>query len=82
MSESVIFNSPLLLAGYGIALLLCLFSVKGRIGGYVLPIISAFVCVLTTTYALLQGADLYEAGMVIVIFLLINLSVYQKGGEK
>ena len=81
MSESVIFNSPLLLAGYGIALLLCLFSVKGRIGGYVLPILSAFICVLTTTLALLKGAELYEAGLMIVIFLMIHLPVYRKGGE-
>ena len=81
MSESVIFNTPILLIGYALALGLCILSIKGRIGGYIVPILSVFTCMATTTYALLKGADLYEVGMMVMIFLLLNLSVYRKGGE-
>ena len=82
MSESVIFNTPILLIGYALALGLCILSIKGRIGGYVIPILSAFTCVVTTTYALLKGAGLYEVSMAVMIFLFLNLVVYRKGGEE
>ena len=82
MEESVIFNSPLLLICYGTALLLCVFEIKKRISGYVLPILSALVCLLTTAYALLKGATLYETSTIILIFLIVNLSVYSKNGRE
>ncbi|MBQ7323294.1 MAG: hypothetical protein IJW96_01870 [Clostridia bacterium] len=81
MEESIIFNNPLLLVGYGIALIFCVWGIKERIWGYVFPILSACFCVLTTTYALLLGASLYEVGTVVLVFLLLNLSVYAKNGE-
>lgn len=82
MTESVIFNDPLLLVGYGIALILCVLGLKGKTWGYVLPTFSACVCMLTTTYALLLGASLYEVGTVLLVFLILNLSVYGQGGRE
>ena len=81
MGESIILNTPLIWIGYTIAFALCLIGIKKRVGGYLLPILSASLCMLTTTYALLKGVDLYEASAVILIFLAANLTVYRKGGE-
>ena len=72
MSESVIFNSPILLVLYGISLALVLFNMKNRAGA-VLTYVSAALTVCSSAYALLLGANLWETAIVIVIFLLINV---------
>ena len=82
MEESIIFNNPLLLVGYGIALIFCVLGIKERVWGYIFPIFSTCICVLTTTYSLLLGASLYEVGTVVLVFLLLNLSVYSKNGRE
>ena len=79
MSESVIFNSPILLVLYGIALALVLFNLKNRTGA-VLTYVSAALVVGTSAYAILLGASLWETAIVIVIFLLIN--VFKVGESK
>ena len=78
MEESVILNEPLLLVGYGIALLLSMYATKERVGGYIAPILSMLICMLTSVYAFLKAASLYEVGAVLIIFLLMNLSAYKK----
>lgn len=83
MTESVIFNSPVLIAGYSIALFFCVFDLFKHSSGYVFPILSAVSCVATTIAALMLGAELYEVASVIMIFLALNLSVYAgKGSNK
>ena len=72
MSESVIFNSSLILMLYGLALAIDLIGLIKKTGLF-LPVLSGFIVVGTTAYALLNGAGLYEAAFVILIFLLINL---------
>lgn len=72
MSESVIFNSPILLVLYGISLALVLFNMKNRTGA-VLTYVSSALTVCSSAYALLLGANLWETAIVIVIFLLINV---------
>ena len=79
MSESVIFNSPILLVLYGIALALVLFNLKNRTGA-VLTYVSAALVVCSSAYALLLGASLWETAVVIVVFLLIN--VFKVGESK
>lgn len=81
MSESIILNDPLLLIGYGIALVLCVLGIKAKVWGYVFPIVSIIFCVLTNTYGLLKGASLYEIGAVLLVFLFVNMSAYHKDGR-
>ncbi len=79
MSESVIFNSPILLALYGIALVLIVYDLRNRTGA-VLPYLSAAIVLGTSAYALIIGASLFETAAVICIFILINL--YKIRGDK
>lgn len=82
MKESIIFNDTLLLVGYGIALLFCLLGIKGREWGRIFSILSVCICMLTTTYALLLGASLYEVGTMLLLFLIMHLSSYGKNGRE
>ena len=81
MKESIIFNDSLLLMGYGIAILFYIIGIKGKVGGYLFPLLSVCFCMITTTYALLAGATLYEIGTVLLLLLILNLSVYRKNGR-
>ena len=51
MKESIIFNDSLLLMGYGIAILFYIIGIKGKVGGYLFPLLSVCFCMITTTYA-------------------------------
>lgn len=82
MAESVIFNSPLLLCGYGIALFLCVFDLVKRSSGWVFPLLSGLFCLVTSGFALLCGAELTEAGTVLLVFLALNLLAYCVGEGK
>ena len=80
MSESVILSSPLLLILYGLALAVNLFDIVKKTG-FFLPVLSAFLTVGTTAYALILGAEPGEAATVLMVFLLLNLR-YVKGADK
>lgn len=84
MAESVIFNSPLLLAGYGVALFLCIFDLFKHSSGILFPLLSAIVSLATSGASLLCGATLTETGTVLLLFLMLNLTVFcnKKGGGK
>ena len=73
MDNFVVFNHPLILVLYGIALALALFELFSKLTGYVLPIISFAIVVGASIYGLLIGAGLLEIAIYLVIFLLINL---------
>lgn len=73
MSESVIFNSPFLLFLYGAAFFLWLFGEKAE-NRHILPVCAAFIVVGTTAYAILSGAELWEAALVLLVFLTLGLS--------
>lgn len=79
MSESIIFNSPILLALYGIALVLVVYDLRNR-SGAILPYLSAAIVMGTSAYALIIGASLFETAAVLCIFILINL--YKIRGDK
>ena len=79
MSESIIFNSPIILVLYGVALLLLVYDLRNRTGA-VLPYLSAAIVMGTSAYALVIGALLFETAAVICIFILINL--YKIRGDK
>ena len=73
MDNFVVFNHPLILVLYGIALALALFELFSKLTGYVLPIISFAIVVGASIYGLLVGAGLLEIAIYLAIFLLINL---------
>lgn len=76
--DSVIFSSTPLLVLYGAAILLCIFDLIKRASGYVFPVISAVIFTGTTIYALILGAGYEELGIVVLVFLLLNLGAYMK----
>lgn len=80
MKESVIFNSPLLLIGYGIALLFCVFDLKKHASGMLFPALSVIIFSIVTVTGLLMGADMRETALMILLFLACNLTVYGRGG--
>ena len=73
MDNTIIFNSPLLLILYAIALALALFELFTKKTGFILPIISFAIVIGTTIYALILGTELLEAAIIIFVFLLINM---------
>ena len=73
MENLVIFNSPILLCLYGLALALALFELFSKTTGYILPIISFAIVVGATIYGLLLGAGLFEVIIILLIFLLLNM---------
>lgn len=73
--ESIFFTTPILWIGYAIALFLCIFDLLRKTSG-IFSAISLVIVAGTTAYALLLGADLLEAGFVVMCFLVLNLSRY------
>lgn len=80
--ESVILTNPICIIGFIIALALCIFSLAKKTH-FSVTVVSVAVFVITATYALLCGADLYEVGAVASVFFIINiLPKWKKGGDK
>lgn len=77
--ESVILTNPVIIIGFIISLVLCIFAVIKK-AHYVVTVISVIIFVSTATYALLCGADLYEVGAVASVFFIINLIPKRKRG--
>lgn len=78
MSESVILVSPLLIALYGLALVLTLVEKRLRTGG-VLPWAAAILVMVTAGLSLVMGASLRETAAVIVLFIIVNLTGLKEG---
>ena len=74
MAESVILTLPIVLAGYGLALLLLTDFIRKPAGG-ALRFASAFLAVGATAYGLLMGVSLSEAALALTVFLLLNMGV-------
>jgi len=80
--ESFILTTPILLVLYILSLLLCIYDVVRKTSGYVFPLLSALIFTGTTAYALILGAGFEETGLVVLIFLSVNLGVLAKTGGK
>lgn len=78
MSESVILVSPLLIALYGLALVLTLVEKRLRTGS-VLPWVAAILVMVTAGLSLVMGASLRETAAVIVLFIIVNLTGLKEG---
>ena len=72
MSESVIFNSPILIVLYGIALAVTLFEKRNRTNA-VLSWAAAILVLGTSGFAMILGASYLETAAVVVLFLMIQL---------
>lgn len=80
--ESAILTNPICILGFIIALALCVFSIVKK-AHYAVTFTAVAIFVLTATYALLSGADLYEVGAVASVFFIINiLPKWKNGGDK
>ena len=73
--DSVIFQSPLALFLYGVALFLNLFDRHYRASRGYLTLAAAFLAVGATAYALILGAGMGECVTVLLVFLLLNMEV-------
>lgn len=78
MSESVIFNSPLLIVGFAAALALCLFAIVKKTG-FAVTLLAAAMFVALSTYALLLGASLEEVGLAAIVFFSVNAFAAWRG---
>lgn len=78
MENSVILQSPALLALYAAALLLVVVHRRLALKNGILPVLSAFLAVGTTAAALLGGASLTEGATALLVFLAVHL----EGGWK
>ena len=75
--ESVIITTPILLIGYGAALILGVIEIFK-------PALSAAFFIASTVYAVLLGATYEEIMIVILLFLFVNIITFgiHKGGRK
>lgn len=73
--ESVILQSPLALILYGIALFLNLFDCRYKMTWGIMTLVSAWICIAATAYALVIGAPMSECATVLLCFLLLNMGV-------
>lgn len=81
MGESVIINSPVLIAGIVLVILLVIFEQKTQSSGFILPILSAVLSLLVLFVAFLYGAGWEEIIVVLSILLLVHI-LGNGGGEK
>ena len=80
--ESVILSSPLLAVLYAIALIVSVYGLKNP-KGTLLPSISIIICLLTSGYAILKGASIFEIVTILLIFLAVNLLIFaREEGDK
>lgn len=83
MGESIIINSPVLLMGILIVILLTIFEQKTRSSGFILPAIATGIALVVLFVALLLGATWPEIIVLVLLFLVIHLFGYQdEGGIK
>lgn len=72
MSESVILNNPLILAGFTVALLLFAAAIIKKTH-FAVSLIAVAVFSATMCYALLEGTELYEAGAAAALFAVVGM---------
>ena len=81
MGEGVIINSPVLIAGIVLVILLVIFEQKTQSSGFILPILSAVLSLLVLFVAFLYDASWEEIIVVLSVFLLVHIWG-DGGGEK
>lgn len=81
MAESVLLNNAVVLAGFAIAFALSIFSLIKKTH-FAVTVITVAIFSGTMIYALLIGIDLYEAGAVATVFIIVNLlPLWKKKGK-
>ena len=83
MGESVIVNSPMLLMGVLVVILLTIFEQRTHSSGFILPVISMGISLFVVFSAFLYGAAWEEVIVLVLTFLVINMFGYKDvGGEE
>ncbi|MBE7088480.1 MAG: DUF2254 domain-containing protein [Clostridiales bacterium] len=72
--EGVLFNSPIILGGFALALTILIFELRTNSTGYFLPVLSVLLSIAVIIYAILLGATLQEIVIVLLLFVIINLA--------
>lgn len=81
MAESVLLNNPVVLTGFIIALVLSVFVIIKKVH-FAVSAVAVVVFAGTLIYALLMGIELYEAGTVAAVFMIVNLiPLWKKKGK-
>ena len=78
MAESIILNSPILLALYGISLGLLFIVYLTKTHGPILPFASIILLVFASIYAILLGANLLEVAIALIPFFLFLLFILRR----
>ena len=81
MADSIIFNSPFILVCFCLALFFCVYDLIKHSSGYIFPLISIVIAVLTIIYSLLIGAAMQEILIMVLIFFVINMTAFVRKGE-
>ncbi len=80
--EGVLFQSPFILGGFVLAIVLMVFELRTKSTGYVLPAISVMLTVADIVYGVLRGVTLQEIAIVLMVFIIINLTAFKFNGEQ
>ncbi len=80
--EGIIFQSPYILGGFVLALVLLIFELKTESTGFILPVISLAISIAVTVYSILCGATLQEITIILMVFVIINITTFKRNGEK
>ncbi len=80
--EGILFQSPFILGGFVLAIVLLLFELRTQSTGYILPALSVLLTVADIVYGILRGVTLQEVAVILMVFIVINLTAYKaKGGQ-
>lgn len=83
MDNSILLQSPALLVGFVVALILLVISFTGGKKSYIFSCLAGVVFVVASLFALLGGTTLFEMGTVCLIFLATTLVCFEwKGGKR
>lgn len=79
--ESVILETPVILCGFTVALVLTAFTVIKKVRLF-FGILSATIFVITATFSLFYGAALYEVALCAVVFFAVSMLPLCRKGDK
>lgn len=78
--ESVFFETPVIIIGFAVALLLLVVELRTKSTGYVLPVLSVLITVGIIIYTTLYGGTMQEIIIVLLVFVLLNIAAFKAGG--
>ncbi len=80
--EGILFQSPFILGGFILAIVLLVFELRTKSTGYILPVISVALTVADVVYGILRGVTLQEIAIIFMVFIIINIVAFKSDGEQ